>query len=220
MDLQNFEETKTTGIGERPYTKEISKALKYFRLPTFHQMHFGRVGGSYALEVREGINEDTRILGNWDPKMQEKAYSTKLPLRAICGAGGHVEGNGQFYNVRTTCEPPDSLQQKIWPWIETQVQRVEATFDSLDADPSRTAWMFLRFLKKLRRIALQDAAYMMIKHPARAAHPVFQMDVFQMEEFGTFKEKMKEHIATSVSPLDATVDDVLPGIQDQVATQS
>ena len=90
VDEQNFEESKTKGIKERSYAKEITSALRAHGLPTFHQLHFGRVSGSYMQEVNEIPNEDIRILGNWDPKMQEKAYSTKLPLNAMHGAAGHV----------------------------------------------------------------------------------------------------------------------------------
>ena len=75
-------------------------------------------------------------------------------------------------------------------------------------------------MKRLRRIVLQDSAYMLEKYPERANHAVFGLPLFQTPEFAEFRVKMREHVLASVSPLDATVDDVLPGVREQLATQS
>ena len=51
---------------------------------------------------------------------------------------------------------------------------------------------FLMFLKYLRKVILQDAAAMLLKHPERGDHCYFKMPCFQGTQFEDFKKEMHE----------------------------
>ena len=96
----------------------------------FLQVHFGRVTGGCESDVNEDSNEDLRILGNWDPKTQEKHHSAKLPMRTIRRKAGLFKADSMNWNPRTACEVPEELRNKAFPWVEGAL----ATFTSMSLD--------------------------------------------------------------------------------------
>ncbi|KAG7373672.1 hypothetical protein IV203_034396 [Nitzschia inconspicua] len=64
-------------------SEEFEKRDHYLGIPTQHYVHLGRVLGSVLAEADGDDNELIRILGNRDPKIQDKAYSSKLPMKSI-----------------------------------------------------------------------------------------------------------------------------------------
>jgi hypothetical protein len=50
-----------------------------------------------AAECQDIEPSDIRQLGNWDPTMQEKAYSGKIPIRAMKGVGGYNAWGGVYF---------------------------------------------------------------------------------------------------------------------------
>ena len=46
-----------------------------------------------------------------------------------------------------------------------------------------TAYWFLRLMSEMATILLQDAAAMMVQSEGRHSHPIFQLDVFQSNQF-------------------------------------
>jgi Centromere DNA-binding protein complex CBF3 subunit, domain 2 len=88
--------------------------------------------------------------------------------------------DGAHYNPRTAVPvPPLLLDMLVFPWAAPALERLEQ-FERMDKSTQRpTASRFLRLILKLREVVLQDAAAMMIEHPAgQATHPLFQMNVF------------------------------------------
>ena len=176
--------------------------------------------GAFEMEVNETCSEDICVMGNWDPKMQEKAYSTRLPLNAIRSKGGHLRGSGAYYIERGTVEPSQELLSLFWPWVDEQLQRVLVSLDmSNNDDPRWTARAFLKFMKRMKKVIMQDAACMLAKHPERCHHSLFKLPIFRSEQFLAFVELMKHHLDNVRSPVDVTVDQVLPGINQNMAAQ-
>ena len=67
---------------------------------------------------------------------------------------------------------------------------------------------------RLNEVFLQDAAAMMVLHPERANHPLFDtLPVFATVEFADFKAEMQQALSTEECPLDASLEKVLPGVQ-------
>ena len=59
-------------------------------------------------------SDEIRLLGNWEPKIQEMSYSTKLPMAAICAMGGFETSQGMHYNPHTiVTEGLDVLKQLL-----------------------------------------------------------------------------------------------------------
>jgi hypothetical protein len=73
-------------------------------------------------------------------------------------------------------------------------------------------------MENLAEVVLQDAAVIFIQHPNRLYHPLFGLDLFQSEEFQSFVVVMRSSLGSSTSPLDASLERVLPGMNDRFNT--
>lgn len=82
------------------------------------------------------------------------------------------------FNPRVACEPPKELSDKIFPWIEGEIEKV---FEKNESDDNNriTAVSVLRFWASLRNIILQDAAAMFVLHPERVDHPFLKLPIFR-----------------------------------------
>ena len=171
-------------IHTRTYTQHISKILKSLDMPSNKQLHWGRSHAPLALELERVDAETIRQLGNWDRNTQERFYSSKLPLDGIHVMGGF--GKHEVYHLpRARVIPSPELQQHIWPWIESEIERCrDAERNGPNKGTQRiTALAVLNSWRELRKIILQDAAAMMIEYPERESHPLFQLPVFQTSAF-------------------------------------
>jgi len=215
VDLQNFEESKTGGITEKSCAQEMTNCLRRLGLPTHHQLHFGRFMGPTEMELLdEATNENIRMLGNWDPKQQEKSHSSKLPMKAMkskacCGEKGVV------CTERVVTEPCDEMHGLFMQWVEHGLQRTGPTLST--NNPKKTAHGFLLFMQNMKRAVIQDAACMMPKHPERCSHAVFQLPLFSHPLFLQFKDKMKVDLEGLASPADGAMDIALPGLRQHIA---
>jgi hypothetical protein len=199
----------TKGITDTTYYSAVNQALNSLGIHSNHFVHIGRVLGSCASEIDEDDSEDLRRLGNWDPKMQEARYSTKLPMKIIRSRAGFQKANGLHYNPRVSLIPSENLQKQIFPWLDEAKEK----FYSNPLHKERpTAHHFLDFMSKLRIIILQDAAAMIAEISERAAHPIFMFAVFNTNEFDNFFQDMKKHLLESVSPINTSLEIVLPGV--------
>ena len=221
MDLGRL----TKAIDNRPYGDEIGRCCDRLNLPTSHFVHLGRNQGPIRLEMAEVPPEYIKILGNWNPDTQESVYSSKFPVPALRVAAGFDLEKGGHYNPRTKIQPPKELQQLIFPELEQVTSVVNAAIEERLAriqrkkkgrarnctTPLATATSFLRLLKKLRRIILQDAAAMMAEG---RDHPLFGMPVFKSTLFLQFTATMKDHLESTSDhePIDLLLQRVMPTV--------
>ena len=85
--LDNMKELQKTS-----YVNQIRKCFQDLRIVASHFGHWGRISGPVQLEFAEIEAELIRLLGNWDAKIQETRYSSKIPvkaLRVMAGFGAH-----------------------------------------------------------------------------------------------------------------------------------
>lgn len=80
-----------------------------------------------------------------------------------------------------------------------------------DGNKQFTALMFLEFLLHLREVILQDVA-ILFDEDDPVPHQIFQQEIFQSEDFETYRNDMRHHILASVEPTDLCIDQCLPGI--------
>jgi hypothetical protein len=104
----------------------------------------------------------------------------------------------------------------IWPWIELELAKIWELRSQPDAqrDAGMTAVAFLRMLKAMRNVLLQDAAAMLLQFPNRKNHCFFRHPLFLSDEFVAFCTEMDNALKTT-TPEDATtaaIETVLPGI--------
>jgi hypothetical protein len=73
----------THRISDHSYTKAIKGICSSVGIATKHFVHIGRVLGNKESEMMEDDDDLRRVLGNWNTKQNEKAYSNKLPIFSI-----------------------------------------------------------------------------------------------------------------------------------------
>jgi hypothetical protein len=164
------------------YGKAIKEVLGKLGIASHHWVHLGRTLGPKILEVLEVEAETIRQLGNWDPKIQETSYSTKLPMKVIRAACGFFLASGMHYNVRTVVQglELDRLLKKTpFAWAYAAVAFFEHRFEDEVAEDHYTAFQFCKFIVQLNTVFLQDAAAMLVKYPERASCAMYRMPVFQ-----------------------------------------
>ena len=73
--------------------------------------------GSFKFAINKDCPEDLWNPGNWDPKIQEKHYSTKLPMKQIHRKVGLMNGNHMNFNPHVTFPVPEELLEQVFPWL-------------------------------------------------------------------------------------------------------
>ena len=165
------------------YKKAIKSVLEELNVPSNHFVHLGRTLGPKLMEMLQMSSDEIRLLGNWEPKIQETSYSTKLPMKAIRAMGGFELAQGMHYNPRTVVVDGLEILKKKTPfsWVTTCLAGVETA--ALEGTCKYTALCFLKIMDDLNTVLIQDAAAMIIKFPERKNHPLFNIPVFKTPEF-------------------------------------
>jgi hypothetical protein len=182
VDIQGTN-NKEKSMKNRSYAEAIKSILLQLGIAALHLVHLGRNIGAKLLEMLEEESRAIQQLGNWNPSMQESCYSTKLPMAPIRKLAGCTGANGMYYNPRTI-EAVDMLLLRLTPvgkWVYDAHAQMELAIAK--GATKWTAFNFLSFMVQLNKIFIQDAAAMLILHPERGDHPMFQMAVFRSEAF-------------------------------------
>ena len=177
----------------------LKSVLKRLRMAICKLLHLGRHIGAKILELMEEEDEAIRRMGNWNPSVYDNSYSTKLPMSPIRKLAGFGDGNSLHYNARSAVLPSDELRRMTpFAWC------YDACDGTLEYDSSKyTALGFLRFMKEINDILLQDAAATMLLHEERCNHPLFEdIPVFSSDQFLVFKEEMKNALESETCPRD------------------
>lgn len=227
------------------YARGIKSILEILALVVTHFAHLGRQLGAKILEMLEVESEEIRRLGNWNPSMQDACYSTKLPMKPIRRLAGYTTSGGIYYNKRTVVEVPESLQRDtpIGHWVFDALEKVKSA--NAIGGKHYTAQNFLEFLVELNIVFLQDIAVMCIEHPdrVRSHQALEQLPVLHSLQFTvrslcnfqhtkikcltpvhgfmlqSFVETMQAALHHESSPLDATLETVLPGVHERLDAQ-
>jgi hypothetical protein len=164
------------------YSTAIKKVLTRLNLPTNKLLHLGRNCGTKALDMNKVPGEDVRRMGQWNCSVYDNSYSSKIPMKAIRNLAGYNTTTGMYFNTRTTVMPPQALLNAtpIGCWSYSMLDQLTA-YDVNGKHP--TAFKTLRFFCDLSVIYLQDAAAMILLHPERKSHPVFDLPLFATTEF-------------------------------------
>jgi hypothetical protein len=171
MQFINFEENKywfdikllvecgsknvNKAVTDQTYARTITKLCKELQIVADHKIHIGRAAGEINAELNELDGAQIKVLGNWNVGVMEDRYSTKLPLKPLRAMGGHGQEKGHFFIFRAGIEPSEELQSKVFPFVDEELLK-KMTVRS-DGTIHATAVGFLRLLKRLRCILLQDA---------------------------------------------------------------
>ena len=176
-DMKNKDTTKS--IANRTYATAIETHLKKSQIFAKNKVHIGRKWGAFKSQLQGDHTEDTKILGNWSPSTQDKAYSVKVPVKIVRSMAGWRIADGLHYNARADKDPPNELVDAVFPWLQKSRDKVFASQETGNEHP--TASKFLHLLHKIAVCVVQDAAAIIVQHPERATHGMFKQQLFQTE---------------------------------------
>ena len=183
VDYSNISNDRTIPMKNDTYAKAIKTVLQELGIKSSHWVHLGHVTGPKKLEMEQISPDDIRILGNWDPKIQEKSYSTKLPMRPMRAMAGYTLANGMYYNPRSAVKVEMALLCKTPFKFAFDSCDILLDYVAANNGEGSTALHFCRFMKNLAVVFVQDAAAMWLLHEGRRNHPLFKMDLFQSDEW-------------------------------------
>lgn len=206
---------KTKGMKNDSYAQKLKSVLSRLNLPVSILVHLGRKLAPKLLDCFEEESKDIERLGNWNPSLMDSTYSSKLPLKPIRTMAGYPSKTNFYYLPRGTVEPSQELLEStpIGKWVYRATEQVEERVLHSGGASHQTAHHFLYFMKDLNRFFLQDAAAMIIENESRAEHAMFnELPVFQTQPWLEYVEKMKQHLTSDSCPLDAKLENVIPGL--------
>ncbi|KAG7340301.1 hypothetical protein IV203_023844 [Nitzschia inconspicua] len=96
------------------------------------------------------------------------------------------------------------------------MQELEVFLRASPGETRQTAGIFLQFMTKMKEVVLQDAAAMLILHPDRSVHQLFQMSVFRSDSFKAYVEVMRRELAAARDPADVTLQAVIPSVAERL----
>jgi Centromere DNA-binding protein complex CBF3 subunit, domain 2 len=107
VDVNSSDKTKE--ISNDGYSKHIKRTLGKHRIVQEKLCHLGRKLGVKILDLLEEESPEIQRMGNWNPSMMDKSYSSKLPMGPIRKLAGYSGNSKMYFNTRTTVEPCDDL---------------------------------------------------------------------------------------------------------------
>ena len=211
----------TKSINSSTYSDAMHKVLDKHNIPSNHWLHLGRTLGPKLLERSQISSDEIRQLGNWELKIQELCYSTKLPMRPIRSIAGFEANEGMHLNPRVRVRPPEALLKKTPFWFAYPVlEEVLKRIQDLDRCENKkfTVYQFLRCMRELAVIFLQDAAVMLAMYGSkekenRGAHPLFRLPCFKCKEFDDFQSEVMKAVTDTPDVVDYTVEMAIPSLK-------
>lgn len=179
-----------------------------------------------------GVSEhQIRRAGRWNSDALTKSYLTHLPLEFVRVMAGFKPQPGDFYLPRATVEPPLSLVRSLWPWVDQWQAWFGQNWDENNVNPlggssyeelhlkdlspaeedrdDLAGQGFLRLLKELRTIILQDSVLLRREFPD---HPVWKDPLFVRDDYLRFTQEVELAVADVEEPIDLRIRNVVPDI--------
>ena len=126
--------------------------------------------------------------GSWLLDALTGSYLEKtLPLECIRVLAGFGPKKGEHLLKRSLLHPPESLQKKVFPWIEDGMKEVEEMIRTKGSEHSGRS--FLKTLSFFRVVILQDACFY-LENNQYSSHPIFSSNLFQDQEFLEYKRQL------------------------------
>ncbi|KNB16793.1 hypothetical protein FOXG_14852 [Fusarium oxysporum f. sp. lycopersici 4287] len=151
--------------------------------------------------------------GRWNQSVLCQAYLTHLPRQFMRIVAGFSASPGDYFLARAAHEPPYVLQKQLWPWIEEWEPRFEARArrqcwaeGGLD-DDDLAADGFLKLMRRLRIVLLQDLAVLQPRYPSL---PFFAYAPFNGPEWDEFAVAVRSDAVGATEPLSLLVQRALP----------
>ena len=146
------------------------------------------------------------------------AYLSRLPREFMRVVAGFSRTSGNYHLKRATIQPPAALSSRIWPWVDTWLERyrvsitTQSSFANNGLDDCDIAGkQFLELLKWLRVVFLQDAAVLQHLFPL---FPLWQHPLFCRPEWRLFADDVLRAHNIAEEPMDMRIRKVLPHLKE------
>ena len=168
--------------------------------------HICRKGPVTELQYEGVDSSQSRSMGRWAGDTFGGAYAREVPREALrVLADFPKETRNTYFLPRSMVEPPEALQKQIFPELETYLQK----FSDGKIDSEITAVSFLKLLKYLRVVFLQDVVLIKEKYPDLI---VFDLPIFSTPGWEEFEKQAKLASGVQESPMDTRLADVMPDL--------
>lgn len=173
--------------------------------------HGGRVYGRQQLEQAGVDKVSSDVAGGWSVGAGEGCYGNGLSNPAMRAMAGFPHDDKVFYLPRASLEPPQYLQQQIFPELDEWIERHT---EGIDCDRNFALNGYFRLLKWLRVVIIQDAAVLIINGVEH--NILFNHSIFKSNEFLAFMAQVQEVLETQANPLHKEIERVLPELCRQI----
>lgn len=214
-----------SAVKDTYYAAAIKEKAESIGANPNHFIHFGRDVQPAMLEAEELPSPEIKELGNWNMDVFDERYSSHMPFRAMRVSAGFDLDRGCHVNARTTVLPPESLKRQVFPGLAVAEERLRTYEQSGASVPGSrraaakdTATGFIRLMKNLQTVILQDAAVLI--HSGRK-HVVFDLPVFKSPQFLEFQRQVVATVAAAEQsdPGARTLSTVVPALNQRLDAQ-
>jgi hypothetical protein len=130
--------------------------------------------------------------GHWATKSRVGAYAKhSIPFDCVRVLAGFGPEPGRYYLPRALLSPPDSLQRKIFPQLETSKAKM------LQNGSEIAGGSLMDLLQYMRTVILQDAVILL---DAKYSHPLLDHPIFASPEFRVFSDQLIQAIKSTPQP--------------------
>jgi hypothetical protein len=214
----------------------INKIFTAAKFKSRSKTHIPRSQGAKMAEIN-GVGEgQIRRAGHWNSDALTTCYLTHLPRKFVRSmAGFDPSAKGNYYLPRAKILPPRSLEMAVWPWVDTWLAWFESDdiqlnaaaegdppsydiglqpMDASEEDRDDLAGQgFLRLLKELRTVFLQDSVIMRRMFPD---HVIWTDPIFVREDYRRFAEELELSLTDLEEPEEIRIRRTLPAIAERL----
>jgi hypothetical protein len=213
----------------------INQVFDAVGLSSKKKTHSGRSGGARHAEL-QGVDENSiRRAGHWNQDSMSNCYLSELPrpfIRTLAGFKPTDQGN--YYLPRATLDPPDTLIQALWPWVDQWLSWFALSdpdeMSKLDLPPlppliqqgiercdqdDLAGQSFLKLLSLLRTIIIQDSVLLKEEFPS---HPIWSHSLFQRADYRQFSEQVRSLVRTASTPHEIQLRQAIPLVADRISS--
>ncbi|KAF6517625.1 hypothetical protein HZS61_003186 [Fusarium oxysporum f. sp. conglutinans] len=201
---------------ELSYPTQLQETWRIFGaagLMASKKTHLPRRVGAQDAETHGTSLAQISQAGRWNQSVLCQAYLTHLPRQFMRIVAGFSASPGDYFLARAAHEPPYVLEKQLWPWIEEWEPRFEARArrqcwaeGGLD-DDDLAADGFLKLMRRLRIVLLQDLAVLQPRYPSL---PFFAYAPFNGPEWDEFAVAVRSDAVGATEPLSLLVQRALP----------
>ena len=201
---------------ELSYPTQLQETWRIFGaagLVSLKKTHLPRRVGAQDAETHGSSLAQISQAGRWNQSVLCQAYLTHLPRQFMRVVAGFSASAGDYFLARAAHEPPYDLQKQLWPWIEEWEPRFEARAcrrpwaqGGLDED-DLAADGFLKLMRRLRVVLLQDLAVLQPRYPAL---PFFSYAPFYGPAWDEFALAVRSDAAVGAEPPSLLLQRALP----------